>query len=214
MNNLLKKKLTKEFSQLKSLSNLESKIDWDLIWVLSADQLDINRSYKNRRNETRERFETGINLAKQVGSLRTGHGQSQITLENIINHTPKIYFSGYNNHNKLMTKYVNELYFEHQYNFPGTNIIIGPTEDNIHTDSQFQKFPEELISKNRIIVIITDAYHIPRCRRYLIKYLKKFPKEKFIFYPSKPIVLTEKSIKLEINKILKYTENKILPNLS
>jgi uncharacterized SAM-binding protein YcdF (DUF218 family) len=198
--NQQREKLKREFSELKDLPNPKPKTDWDLIWVLSGDQLDIKKNYKNQRNETRERFETGINLAKEITSRRGGI-------------KPKIYFSGYNNHNRLMSNYVKQSYFQKKYNFPDENIIIRPKENNLHTDSQFQNFPEELILKYRIIVIVTDAYHIPRCRRYLKKYPEKFPTGKFIFYPSQPVILDEKPVNLEIEKILKYTENKILPEL-
>lgn len=205
-----KKDLVNEFLELKKASFQPEK-DWDLIWVLSAGELDIAKDYKNKRNETRDRIESGIRLVKEITALRLS--KNSLTFEDIKQSGPKIYFSGYNPHNRLMKKYISQSYFKNKYHFPDENILIGPQENILHTDSQFQKFPKKFIEENRKIVIVTDAYHLPRSKRYLKKYPKKFDENKFIFYPSKPLNLNIKQINLEIKKIIRYTKNKILPDI-
>lgn len=207
MTDNFKKKLLKEFQKIPSLQNLTPEKDWNLIWVLSAREIDINETSDGQRNETKDRLETGINLAKEITILRAGN--QKLTIQKIKRHGPKIYYSGYNDHNRLMRKYKKNKFFENQYNFPSQNILVGPQENILHTDHQFQKMPQKLISENKKIVIVTGAYHIPRCQRYLSKYPQKFLTSQFIFYPSQPLDLDNKLVNLEIKKIINYTKEGI-----
>ena len=98
----IKKKLIAEFKNLTSLEKLIPQ-DWDLIWVLSAGEIYIRNSLNGEQNETQERLETGIKLVKNITAKRLG--KRHLSLAEIKSHGPKIYFSGYNDHNRQMKKY-------------------------------------------------------------------------------------------------------------
>src|SRR5258708_35983042 len=108
MANNFKQNLILEFKKISMLSTLIPQKDWDLIWVLTAREIDIKNS-KGQKNETKDRLETGIKLVKEITKLRIGN--QELTLNSLQQHGPKIYYSGYNDHNEIMKKYKNSKYF-------------------------------------------------------------------------------------------------------
>src|SRR3970040_824397 len=105
MDDKLKKGLLAEFKRTSCLKSPVPRKDWGLIWVLSADQVDIKKEYK-KGNDTKERFEAGLKLTKKISTLRLKQKKT-LSLKDMRQVSPEIYFSGYNSHNRLMRKYIN-----------------------------------------------------------------------------------------------------------
>lgn len=200
--------------------------DWDLIWVLSGPEITLNEKgafarsnekgrIENGINETRSRLVTGFDIARQVTAKRLGKEIGNVTMDDIIQTGPTIYFNGYNEHNVHFQQTASEGIFESQYQFPREKIKIASEQEDIkHTGHQFEKFPPELLEDKRKIVIVTSARHIPRAKRYLGLDNTPFtsiPSEKIIFYPAFPLQFPLKGTLREINVIPQYQEKGILP---
>lgn len=195
----LKDKIRLEFDN--NFKTIRPKQDWELIWVLTGyEKIRAGGALLNK-TDTGRRLETGIKLAKKIVLINKKSGDTH--------KAPKIYLSGYNSHNRELAQLLTGDYFKKNYSFPRQSIIVGPKENILHTGDQFAKFPNKFLNATRII-IVTDVYHIPRAKRYLEAY---FPShfDKFIFYPSRPISLSQNQIESEIIKIISYWKNGTIP---
>ncbi|MEK7107520.1 MAG: NAD-dependent epimerase/dehydratase family protein [Patescibacteria group bacterium] len=183
-------KLRLEFE--RSQDSPKPRPDWRIIWVLTG----YDTSW-DARSDTRRRVEEGMRLAKKISRVNGGK-------------LPTIYVSGYDEHNSNLRKWRTEGLFEKKYSFPEANLIVGPLQNILHTWDQFKLFPHKFLKGNKKIIIVTDAYHIPRIERYVEKF---FPaeRERFIFYPAKPITINLAYIKSETKKIIKYSKKGIIP---
>ena len=166
--------------------------DWGLLWVLSG----YDTSW-NAYSDTRRRLEEGMRLGKKIAKI---NGRK----------FPVLYVSGYDEHNTNLKQWHAEDVFEKEYAFPKNNLRIGPQEHIRHTGDQFELFPRRFLKGNKKIVIVTDAYHIPRVRRYVEKF---FPaqREQFVFYPAQPIAMSPADVKRETKKIIGYSKKGIIP---
>lgn len=166
--------------------------NWDIIWVLTG----YDTSW-NKHSDTRRRLEDGMRLAKKVSRLNGG------TLATI-------YISGYDEHNANLRKWRSEGFFEKKYSFPRNNLIVGPLQRILHTGDQFKLFPRRFLKGNKQIVVVTDAYHIPRIERYVEQFFSA-ERERFAFYPAKPITINPSTVKTETKKIMKYAKKGMIP---
>lgn len=166
--------------------------NWDIIWVLTG----YDTSW-DKHSDTRRRLEGGMRLAKRVSRVNGGI-------------LPGVYISGYDEHNTNLRQWRTEGLFEKKYSFPKANLVVGPLQHILHTGDQFKLFPQKFLKGNGKIVILTDAYHIPRIERYVERF---FPgeRERFVFYPSQPITTNGAYIKRETKKIMKYAKKGIIP---
>lgn len=179
-----------EFKQWEKQPAIEA--DWRVIWVLTG----YDTSW-DRESDTRRRLEKGMRLAKKISCMRGS------TL-------PTIYISGYDEHNANLRKWRTEGLFEKKYSFPKKNVLIGPQEHILHTGDQFKLFPKKFLEGNQKIVVVTDAYHVPRVQRYVEKF---FPGERarFVFYPVPSTMPSTAQIKKEVQNIIKYSRKGIIP---
>jgi uncharacterized SAM-binding protein YcdF (DUF218 family) len=131
-------------------------------------------------------------------------------LEDIKNAGPDIYWNATDWGNDNLRQRVEEGFLE-QYGFPKEKLIISPNLGIRHTGHQFEKMEDNMIEGKRKIVIISDAYHIPRVKRYLNKKGNKINKENSVLYPTKSKRFPIDKTLGEINKIPDYIERGILP---
>lgn len=213
----LKKEILEEMKEFAYEKAPEAQEDWDLIWVLSGPQVDIKReSTKEVRNESRERLETGFKVAREVTAKRTGKDIKDLTIEDILQNSPGVYYNGTDEGNDILRQIIEEGILEERYGFPKEKIMVSPNLKIKHTGHQFESFPEEFVSESRKIVLVTDIYHLPRTKRYFDEKYNKTLEEKMnqggiVIYPSEPRKVPVGSALREIKKIPVYIDEKILP---
>jgi len=138
--------------------------DWDLVWVLSGPPIDIAEEFKEAKevgqvifaledkiakedikrkiNESNTRLATGIKVAKEVTAKRLGKKIEELTLEDILNFGPDIYWNGTDWSNDNFRQRIDEGWVEKRYHFPRKKIVISGKLGIEHTGHQFEKFPK------------------------------------------------------------------------
>ena len=230
----VRRKVLEDMKEIGRGENPEVEEDWDLIWVLSGPPIDIRENFAdgtrealfpkgdretkiasddvtNKRNESRRRLETGIKVAKGVCALRLKKDIKDLTVDDVLQHSPAIYWNATDWSNDNMRWAMGEGFFEKTYSFPREKIIVSPNLGIMNTGDQFRKFPEEFVEKNRKIVIISDIYHLPRAKRHLHKKGSKITEQNTVLYPSEPKSVPVGKALGEIKKVPKYIEKGILP---
>lgn len=210
-----RREVLKEMKELAYQEAPKPKEDWDLVWVISGPPSDIKaESTKEERNESRKRMETGLKVAREVTAKRLGKNAEEVTIDDILNNGPSIYWNATDRANNNLRQRIAEGLFEERYKFPGGKIIVSTDKDIEHTRHQFEKFPEELAIASRKIVFVSDIYHLPRVIRYLDADYNKIPLEKVVIYPSEPRKVPVGKALAETRKIPEYTRKGILPKKS
>ncbi len=206
--------------------------DWDLVWVISGPPVDIaedftqqkgegevlfkhddviaTRHVAKKRNESRNRLLTGIKIAKEVAATRLNKKVEDLTLEDLKNASPDIYWNSTDWANDNLRQRITEG-FLHSYNFPKEKIIISPNLNIEHTGHQFEKIEDSILKDRRNVVVISDIYHLPRVKRYMENENSKVKPENVILYVSEPRDVPIVSAIGEIKKIPKYIALGILP---
>lgn len=205
-------KVLREMRELADAELPKAEEDWDLIWVLSGSPIDIAiESTKKSRNESRERLETGLKIAREVTAVRLKKDPKDVTAEDILSSGPDVFWNAKDWANDNLRQRAEEGLLEKRYNFPRQKIIISPNLGIEHTSHQFERFPEELEEKSRKVVIVSDTYHLPRVKRTSKKY-DAIPPGKIIWYPSESKKLPRfRQARAEIKKIPQYVRGGILP---
>ncbi len=231
----LRKRVFKDMKEIGRGENPSSEQDWDLIWVLSGPGIDIaedfpegkdikdviflgghvddgpaRRDAEKKINESRERLETGIEVAKKVAAKRLGKKVEELTQQDIIENAPPVYWNGTDEGNDNLRQRISEGFLE-KYDFPAEKIIISPNLGIQHTGHQFEKIEDGIIEGKRKIVIVSDTYHLPRVKRYLDKKDSKINKENAVLYASEPKRVPVGKALGEIKKIPKYIKGGVLP---
>ena len=179
--------------ELKTMAEAEPpkpQEDWDVVWVISGPEIDfagnVNPGEKviPNYNQTKQRFEAGLKIARDVTALRLQKQPEEVTKEDIENSGPSIYY----NAKAASNEYIREIaqpnnLLETKYNFPGQKIIVTNNESIMNTDHQFEDFPAEMTKPNAKIVIVSNLHHLPRIKRYVQKYPEKLPSEQVVLYP-------------------------------
>lgn len=208
------------------------KEDWDLIWVLSGSPIDIAEEFKEgseskevlfdakdkiaaedtarKINESKERLETGIKLAKEIAAKRLNKIVEELTSEDIRSAGPDIYWNATNWGNDNLRTRISDGFLD-KYNFPSEKIVISPNLGIQHTGHQFEKIEDAIIEGRRKIVIISSAYHLPRVKRYLHKKGSKITEENSVLYASEPKRFPVGKSLGEIKKVPGYIKQGILP---
>ena len=210
-----------------------------MVWPLSGPPIDIAEEFNNdekretesplliagdkiaqkdierKRNESNLRLTTAIRVAKEVTAKRLGKKIEELTMEDVQNFGPDIYWNATDESNDNFRQRIDEGWIEQRYDFPREKIVVSANLGILHTGHQFEKFPEEFTGKYRKTVVITDIYHLPRTKRYFNeKSNKTLAQEmsdgKIIFYTSGSKIPYDKA-KGEIDKIPQYVEKGILP---
>jgi uncharacterized SAM-binding protein YcdF (DUF218 family) len=208
-----RERVLEEMIELATEKLPEPEEDWDIVWVISGPPTDIKaESTEEEINESRERMETGLKISREVTAKRLGKDVEEVTVDDILNNGPNIYWNATDGANDNLRQRIAERLFEKRYGFPGEKIIVSTNKDIKHTGDQFNEFPRELAEANRKIVFVSDTYHIPRIVRYLLKPgYNAIPLEKVVVYPSEPRRIPADKAMSEIEKIPEYIKEGILP---
>lgn len=213
-------KIVKEYRDLAEQELPIPEKDWGVIWALTGPEETFAEEAKahpgeehktTNYNQTKRRFETALQVAREVTAVRCGKEAAAVTPADIKEQGPIVYWGGKAAINDYFKKFVESGEFEKNYNFPVQNIKITESRTIQHTDHQFEYFPRELATEEGKVVIVTDFYHLPRVRRYLEKYKDKFPAGKSVLYPAQPSGLPLKTTLQEIKKIPLYVEKGVFP---
>lgn len=230
----IKRKVLSDMKEIGRGEKPEAQADWDLIWVLSGPPLDIREDFAdeakdvsfprkdretktvindvaNKSNESRKRLGTGIEIAREVCAIRLKKDVKDLTMDDILQNGPAIYWNATDWSNDNMRKAMNEGFFEEVYDFPREKIIVSPNLGIINTGDQFKKFPEEFTENNRKIVVVSDIYHLPRVKRHLHETGGRLTEQNTILYPSEPRSVPVGKALGEIKKIPEYIKKGILP---
>lgn len=191
----------------------EPQANWDVLWVLSGPQLDWDGvqitpgEQPANYNQTRKRWETGLQLARRVTALRLKKTPDEVTMEDLATNGPMIYYNSVAAGNDLFQEFVRPGgRLETEQHFPGSKVKITANREIKHTGHQFEDFPADLIQENRKVVIISDLYHLARVKRYVEKFYEKVPPENVVLYAAEPTSLPIKDTLGEIRKIYKYAQ--------
>lgn len=221
--------------EMKELGRGEDPLpqeDWDLVWVLSGHSVDIAEEFTEdssgkevifdhadkiaekdvakKINEGRERLETGIKLAKEITAKRLNKPADELTLEDVRNSGPDIYWNATDWGNDNLRERIKEGFLD-KYDFPSEKIIISANLGIQYTGDQFEKIEDSVIEGRRKIVIISDTYHLSRVRRYLHKKDSKITEENSLLYASQRKRVPIGKALREIKKVPEYIKKGFLP---
>lgn len=209
---LTRREVLREMKEIAYAEAPKAEENWDLIWVLSGPPIDIAiESTKESRNESRERLETGLKIAKEVTAVRLKKDPKNVTAEDILNSGPDVFWNATDWANDNLRQRAEEGLLEKRYNFPRQKLIISPNLKIEYTGHQFERFPRELEERSRRVVLVSDIYHLPRVKRYFRAEYNVIPPEKIILYPSKPRRVPVGKALGETKKVPKYIREGILP---
>jgi len=167
---------------------------WDTIWVLSGPEygLTSEEAEDDASNQTRERFEKGVEIAIGVTAARLGKAVSEVTLDDIRTHGPTLYYNGGQDAGReksrttVMQETLANNVAETEFGIPLEKITFAdPAADQQirHTGHQFEFFPTELLQTSEKLIIVSSLYHCPRLEKYVEKYFPDF-QDKIIICPS------------------------------
>ncbi len=188
----------KEMAEIGRGEAPEPAQDWNLIWVLSGPPIDIAERFdiagevlfehgasdaegdiKRRINESRERLEMGISIAKRVAALRLGKEEGELTPEDLKTSSPDIYWNARDWANDNLSARIAEGFLD-QYGFPAEKVIVSPNLGIKNTRDQFEKLEEAVVPTEGKVVIVSDTYHLPRVELAN----DKLDEGRVVFYPS------------------------------
>jgi hypothetical protein len=184
---------------------------WDIIWVLSGPEVSIDDPPAH--NATRRRLLTGFTLARAVTALRLARGEERLAADDLRQHGPTIYFNGWASHNQALRASRDAGVLERQYGVPRDKLLIASAGIRT-TKDQTATFPADLAQASRTTVIVTDAYHIPRVRRYMLRPTSPLALDRLVYFPARPLTFPLKATLRELRKIPRYTRQGDLPDLA
>lgn len=215
-----REKILKELKTMAETEPPKPQKDWDIIWVISGPEInfkgDVNPGEKTipGYNQTKQRFETGLKIAKEVTALRLNKHPEEVTQEDILGNGPNVYYNAKEESNKFVREIAepNNL-LETKYDFPGQKVIVANNETIMHTDHQFEDFPAAMVKSNAKIVIVSNLHHLPRLKRYAQKYADKLPPKQVVLYPvpTRKNKISAGTYLGEIKKIYPYQKSGFLP---
>jgi len=191
-----RQRIKNEVSDIMNANSLVPQNDWDLICVLSGYENDFDNGSGKKRSENRDRLTTAIELSGQVAITRKD------------NFFPPVLYIGTDIQNNNLRDVADS--FLKQYDFQKQKLIIPKNLGVRNTEDQIKKISNYFSGKERKIVVISDAYHLPRVKRYLKGFPGRFNMEKIILYPATPKKVPIKKVLEEAKKIQKYIESGIL----
>ena len=184
--------------------------DWEVIWVLSGpEQKFDDPPREGKYNQTKHRFETAVNIAKEVTALRLQKMKEEVTLEDIAAHGPTLYFNGRDDQNQAFRELIAGQGVEKEFQFPDAKVMVSSDLNIQSTSHQFELFPKDFVPEDAKLVVVTDLYHLPRTRRYF----DKFPlveKDKRVLYPALPASIPPRAALEEAKKIYPYIQQGFL----
>lgn len=209
-----RKRIAAELRELAEKGLPEVQSDWNIIAPLSGPETGNIFDEKNRGNsgynETEKRFRTALDVAKAVTAKRVSKTVEEVTLEDIKDNGPIIYFNGLATQNQFLGTDEALTILEQKYGFPREKLQITANTNIRHTGHQFQDFSDHVPAEGRL-VLVSDLYHLPRMRRYLGLETNELTPENTVLYPATPIALNVSLTVDEIRKIYGYVERGILP---
>lgn len=209
-------RLKQEFDRLKSAELPTISEDMDAVLVLSGPQLTWDAVGEGGVNQTKNRMLTGFSIAKEVAGLRSGKLISELSLDEISRYAPAVIFNGWNEQNMHLAELRSNGFFDKKYGFPANKLLICLEQDKVfNTKDQLADILPDYFSGNRRTVLVSDGYHLPRVRRYLMLDGSPIDASKTILYPAQPMYMPddgpESLVRIEIQKILTYSAQGDLP---
>lgn len=207
-------RIAAELRQIVENGLPEIENDWNIIPPLSGPETGNIFDEENRENraynETEKRFRTALDVAKAVTAKRLSKKEEEVTLEDIRDNGPIVYFNGLAAQNEfLKTEYALSI-LEQKYGFPREKLQLTSNTEIKHTGHQFLDFNEHVPEEGKMI-LVSDLYHLPRMRRYLGLESNKLTEENTVLYAATPIALNVALTLDEIRKIYGYIQKGILP---
>lgn len=227
----IERNVLKDMKEIGRGENPNPEGDWDLVWVISGPPIDIAETFTETRdkeviymhedkiaakdverkvNESRERLETGIKVAKEVAAKRLGKTVDELTEEDLKEQAPSVYWNSTDWANDNLRERIEEGFLK-QFQFPEEKLVVAPNLDLKHTGDQFKQIEDRVIDGQRKIAIISDTYHLPRVKRYLGSKGSKVDKEHAVLYASEPKRVPVGKALSEIRKVPNYIEKGHLP---
>jgi len=206
-----KQKILDEIKELVRSKELIPQKDWDLICVLSAFENDFENDSKDKwkRNENKDRLCTAFEIARKVVAVRIGKKIEDIRIQDMAAFSPQVLYVGTDVQNDNLRNVADD--FLGQRNFPKQKLIISENLGIKNTGDQIKEISNNFSGNERRIVVVSNAYHLPRISRYLQGHPDKFNLKKIILYPSNSKKAPPKKVIEEIKKIQKYIKGGILP---
>lgn len=204
-----KQKILNEVKKIVYYKALTPQGDWDLIFVLSAFENDFKDGSGGKRNENKDRLDTALTVARQVAAIRAKRRIKDVKMQDMADFLPQVIYIGTNVQNDNLRNIADD--FLGQRNFSNQKLIILENVGIKNTQDQIKEIPNHFSGNERKIVVISNAYHLPRIKRYLKVRPDKFDFKKMILYPSNPKKVQVKKVLEEAKKIQKYIKDGILP---
>jgi hypothetical protein len=192
----------------------------DLVWVLSGPEIDFDsgpdeqeiHKVVNEYNQTKLRFEEGINSAKNIAARKLKKNEKDVLISEYRKYAPIIYWNAKADSINAIKIRAENGFFEEEYGFPKENIFFSQSQFITNTEEQFVDFIKTFSNKKQKVLIVSDAYHLPRVARFGKKYSRiKSNKNTFLLHSIKQPVNTVLA-KREIERVINYYfKNKIIP---
>lgn len=190
----------------------EPEADWNVIWIFSGPQEDFDGQFVNpgerpaNYNQTKKRWETGLDIARRVTALRLRKPPQEVTRDDFKKAGPLIYYNATDRGNKFFREFCKPGgRLETEFNFPSEKVKITDAAGIKHSGHQFEDFPLDLTGLNQKIVMVSDLYHYPRLKRYIEKFSDKIPLESALFYAAQPENIPIRDTLEEVKKIYPYS---------
>ncbi len=192
--------------------------DWEVIWALTGPDETLEKDAKihageehkaTEYNQTRRRFETALEVAREVTAVRLEKNVSEVTSADIAEQGPIVYWNGKASTNDYLLKLIESGKFEEEFHFPPSRIRISQNRDVQHTNHQLVDFPADMLSTSGKAVIISDIYHLPRVEENLRGHPEKFTTGNTVLFPSLPSEFPSgqfRNVHREIRNIPLYKE--------
>lgn len=204
-----------ELRAQKESSPFKPTVDIDLVWIVSAPgtvkSVSNEGIYKGRSADL-EVVNYGVELVKQVTSVKTQKKEDLVSKEDIEQNGPILYYNGESAKTKNYVFPQNEdfaeMTLEPDFPIPQSRIQVRDIEE-LGTHTQVKEIAEFLRSNKAIkkVAVVGLVHHSRRIARYLEKYKGLFPED--VVFVSAPVPETRNPIGAtlrEVRKIKKYAK--------
>jgi hypothetical protein len=195
-----------ELKDMRAGRNYEQlPADVDVVWVLSghgtADSKQETGVFQGRSMD-RERIDAGVKIVTQVTANRVGKTPEDVTQDDIAESGPLFFYNGEPHQNVAMKL----LAGADDFPIPNNKVQIESIPTN-NTPGQVVSFGENITGKERTVVVVTHAQHVPRSDRYLAHHADAIPgNPQFVFHPVPETKVAAGAVLGEITRIEAYAK--------
>jgi hypothetical protein len=195
-----------ELRDMRAGRNYEAlPADVDVVWVLSghgtADAKQETGVFQGRSMD-RERIDAGVALVTQVTANRVGKTPEDVTQDDIAEFGPLFFYNGEPRQNVAMRL----LAGADNFPLPTSKVQIESIPTN-NTPGQVVSFGENITGRERTVVVVTHAQHVPRSDRYLAHHVDAIPgSPQFVFHPVPETQVAAGAVLGEVRRIETYAQ--------